>query len=106
MTGEITLRGRVLPIGGLKEKIIAAHRHQIKTVLIPRDNEKDIKEIPARILKAVELVSVDHMDEVLKKALVLDDPESLFKAVPPPVPLEPVFMPARGARRDPGALSQ
>ena len=57
MTGEITLRGRVLPIGGLKEKIIAAHRHQIKTVLIPRDNEKDIKEIPARILKAVELVA-------------------------------------------------
>ena len=51
MTGEITLRGRVLPIGGLKEKIIAAHRHQMKTVLIPRDNEKDIKEIPARILK-------------------------------------------------------
>jgi ATP-dependent Lon protease len=94
MTGEITLRGRVLPIGGLKEKIIAAHRHQIKQVLIPRDNEKDIKEIPARILKAVELVLVDHMDEVLKLALVLDDPESLFKAVPPPVTPEPVFLPA------------
>ena len=93
MTGEITLRGRVLPIGGLKEKIIAAHRHQIKTVLIPRDNEKDIKEIPARILKAVELVSVDHMDEVLKKALVLDDPESLFKEPPPPAP-EPAFLTA------------
>ena len=93
MTGEITLRGRVLPIGGLKEKIIAAHRHQIKTVLIPRDNEKDIKEIPARILKAVELVPVDHMDEVLKKALVLDDPESLFKAPPPPAP-EPAFLTA------------
>jgi ATP-dependent Lon protease len=94
MTGEITLRGRVLPIGGLKEKIIAAHRHQIKTVLIPRDNEKDIKEIPGRILKAVELVSVDHMDEVLKLALVLKDPENLFKAVPPPVPPESVYMPA------------
>jgi ATP-dependent Lon protease len=94
MTGEITLRGRVLPIGGLKEKIIAAHRHQIKTVLIPRDNEKDIKEIPARILKAVELVLVDHMDEVLKKALVLDDPDSLFKPVPPPVPPEAVYVPA------------
>ena len=92
MTGEITLRGRVLPIGGLKEKIIAAHRHQIKTVLIPRDNEKDIKEIPARILKAVELVPVDHMDEVLKKALVVDDPESLFKE-PPPVAPESVFVP-------------
>ncbi len=92
MTGEITLRGRVLPIGGLKEKIIAAHRHQIKTVLIPRDNEKDIKEIPARILKAVDLVPVEHMDEVLKKALVLDDPDSLFKAPPPPTP-EPAFLP-------------
>jgi ATP-dependent Lon protease len=91
MTGEITLRGRVLPIGGLKEKIIAAHRHQMKTVLIPRDNEKDIKEIPARILKTVELVSVDHMDEVLKKALVLEDPEALFKEVPL-VPLETVYM--------------
>jgi ATP-dependent Lon protease len=96
MTGEITLRGRILPIGGLREKIIAAHRHQIKTVLIPRDNEKDIKEIPARILKAVELVLVDHTDEVLKMALVLDDPESLFKAAPPPVPLESVYMPAEG----------
>ena len=93
MTGEITLRGRVLPIGGLKEKIIAAHRHQIKTVLIPRDNEKDIKEIPARILKAVELVPVDHMDEVLKKALIMDDPESLFKVAAPPAP-EPLFVPA------------
>ncbi len=94
MTGEITLRGRVLPIGGLKEKIMAAHRHQIKTVLIPRDNEKDIKEIPARILKAVELVPVDHMDEVLKTALVLDDPESLFKEVSPPVAPEAVYVPS------------
>jgi ATP-dependent Lon protease len=93
MTGEITLRGRVLPIGGLKEKIMAAHRHQIKTVLIPRDNEKDIKEIPARILKAVELVPVDHTDEVLKKALVLDDPDSLFKPALPPVAPESVFVP-------------
>jgi ATP-dependent Lon protease len=92
MTGEITLRGRVLPIGGLKEKIIAAHRHQIKQVLIPRDNEKDIKEIPARILKAVELICVDHMDEVLRMALVLDDPEALFKAAPPPLTPEPVFL--------------
>ncbi|MBM4274579.1 MAG: endopeptidase La [Deltaproteobacteria bacterium] len=96
MTGEITLRGRVLPIGGLKEKIIAAHRHQIKTVLIPQDNEKDIKEIPARILKAVELVLVDHADDVLKQALVLDDPESLFKPVLPPVAPEPAYIPAPG----------
>ncbi len=94
MTGEITLRGRVLPIGGLKEKIIAAHRHQIKTVLIPRDNEKDIKEIPPRILKAVDLVTVEHMDEVLKKALVLDDPDSLFKTPPPPPAPEAVYVPS------------
>ncbi len=94
MTGEITLRGRVLPIGGLKEKIIAAHRHQMKLVIIPRDNEKDIKEIPARILKAVELIPVDHMDEVLKLALAVDDPESLFKPALPPVAPEPAFIPA------------
>jgi ATP-dependent Lon protease len=75
MTGEITLRGRVLPVGGLKEKVLAAHRAGIKIVLIPRDNEKDLKEIPTRILKAVELIRVEHMDEVLRKALVLDDPE-------------------------------
>ena len=75
MTGEITLRGRVLPIGGLKEKILAAHRAGIKTVLIPKDNEKDIKEIPPKILKSIELVAVEHMDEVLRKALVLEAPE-------------------------------
>jgi ATP-dependent Lon protease len=75
MTGEITLRGRILPVGGLKEKILAAHRAGIKRVLIPKDNEKDIKEIPPKILKSVELILVDHMDEVLRKALVLDDPE-------------------------------
>jgi ATP-dependent Lon protease len=79
MTGEITLRGTVLPIGGLKEKILAAHRAGIKRVLIPAENEKDIEEIPATVLKGVELSLVSHMDEVLKKALVLDDPETLFK---------------------------
>jgi ATP-dependent Lon protease len=82
MTGEITLRGTVLPIGGLKEKILAAHRAGIKRVLIPAENEKDIEEIPATVLKGVELSLVAHMDEVLKKALVLDDPESLFKKGP------------------------
>jgi ATP-dependent Lon protease len=75
MTGEITLRGRVLPIGGLKEKILAAHRAGIKTVLVPKDNERDLKEIPPKILKAVEIVLVEHMDEVLRKALVLENPD-------------------------------
>ncbi len=93
MTGEITLRGRVLPIGGLKEKIIAAHRHQIKTVIIPRDNEKDIKEIPPRILKAVDLVPVDHMDEVLRLALAMENPDILFRPAPTLAPPEATFMP-------------
>ncbi|MGW8221578.1 MAG: endopeptidase La [Syntrophobacteria bacterium] len=79
MTGEITLRGRVLPIGGLKEKVLAAHRGLIKEVLIPKENAKDIKEIPGKILKGVELILVEHMDEVLKQALLVDDSEDLFK---------------------------
>jgi ATP-dependent Lon protease len=78
MTGEITLRGTVLPIGGLKEKVLAAHRAGIKRVLIPSENEKDIEEIPATVSKTVELILVSHMDEVLKKALVTGDPEHLF----------------------------
>jgi ATP-dependent Lon protease len=79
MTGEITLRGNVLPIGGLKEKVLAAHRAGIKKVLIPAENEKDIEEIPATVLKTVELELVSHMDEVLKKALAIDDPAGLFR---------------------------
>ncbi len=79
MTGEITLRGRVLPIGGLKEKVLAAHRGGIKSVLLPKENEKDIEEIPAQILKGITLIKVAHMDDVLKQALVLDDPESFLK---------------------------
>ena len=82
MTGEITLRGRVLPIGGLKEKILAAHRVKLKTVLIPKDNEKDLEDIPAKVLKDVEVVSVSHIDEVLTKALEIDkSTERLFKKV-------------------------
>src|ERR1700719_669184 len=80
MTGEITLRGRVLPIGGLKEKVLAAHRGGIKTILIPRDNAKDIEEIPAQIMKGITLIQIEHMDEVLKHALVLTDPDNFFKA--------------------------
>lgn len=69
MTGEITLRGRVLPIGGLKEKLLGAQRAGIKTVLIPQDNAKDIKEIPKVILKGLTIIPVSHMDEVLENAL-------------------------------------
>jgi len=78
MTGEITLRGRVLPIGGLKEKILAAHRGGVTKVLIPFENEKDIEEIPKRVLKEVEILLVEHMDAVLKEALVLEEGEELF----------------------------
>ena len=78
MTGEITLRGRILPIGGLKEKILAAHRGGVTKVLIPYENKKDIEEIPKKILKKVELTLVEHMDDVLQEALILKDGEKLF----------------------------
>jgi ATP-dependent Lon protease len=78
MTGEITLRGRVMPIGGLKEKLIAAHRNRMTTVLIPKDNEKDLKEVPEQVQKALRIVLVEHMDEVLREALTLEDPSKIF----------------------------
>ncbi|MEA3470480.1 MAG: endopeptidase La [Thermodesulfobacteriota bacterium] len=73
MTGEITLRGRVLPVGGLKEKLLAAHRGNIKTVIIPIENEKDLTDIPANVLKEMEIIFVENVDEVLKRALIKDD---------------------------------
>jgi len=81
MTGEVTLRGRVRPIGGLKEKVLAAHRGTIRKVLVPMENAKDIPDIPERIRDAVELVTVDHMDQVLQEALALEDPELLFAGI-------------------------
>jgi ATP-dependent Lon protease len=69
MTGEITLRGKVLPIGGLKEKLLAAHRHGINEVIIPKDNQKDLPDIPEYIRNLMKLHFVDHMDEVLRIAL-------------------------------------
>jgi len=80
MTGEISLQGRVLEIGGLKEKSLAAHRAEMHKILIPLENEKDIEEIPQKIRDALEIVCVEHMDQVLTHALVLDDPEELFRA--------------------------
>ncbi len=70
MTGEITLRGRVLPIGGLKEKLLAAHRGNIKTVIIPKDNEKDLADVPANILKSLNIIFAEHVDDVLRVAFV------------------------------------
>ncbi|MCD6319908.1 MAG: endopeptidase La [Candidatus Desulfofervidaceae bacterium] len=93
MTGEITLRGRVLPIGGLKEKLLAAHRGRVKKVIIPKDNEKDLKEIPTKILKSLQIVSVTHMDEVLREALtapinVKETPPATPKGVSKDYPTE------------------
>jgi ATP-dependent Lon protease len=70
MTGEVTLRGRVLPIGGLKEKLLAALRGGIRTVLIPAENEKDLVELPATLREELEIIPVEHVDEVLARALV------------------------------------
>ncbi len=78
MTGEITLRGRVLPVGGVRDKILAAHRGGVSRVIIPFENEKDLKELPATVSKQIEFTLVEHMDEVLSAALVLDEGEKLF----------------------------
>ncbi len=82
MTGEITLRGRVLPIGGLTQKLLAARRGNIKQVLIPKENERHLEEVPAKIRNSLNIELVEHMDEVLGKALVLKEGESLFREVP------------------------
>ncbi|MCB9025716.1 MAG: endopeptidase La [Bdellovibrionaceae bacterium] len=79
MTGEVTLRGRVLGIGGLKEKILAAHRGGIKTVIVPKENEKDLKDIPKEVLKELKVILVDHVDQVLVNALFIKNAKELFK---------------------------
>jgi ATP-dependent Lon protease len=86
MTGEITLRGRVLPIGGLKEKILAAHRAGIQKVIIPAENRKDIKDIPKRVLRVMKIVMVEHMDQVLREALLIENQEAFLRKSPPALP--------------------
>jgi ATP-dependent Lon protease len=94
MTGEITLRGRVLPIGGLKEKVLAAHRGGIRSVLIPKENENDVREIPARVRSRLRIVRVEHMDEVLREALAIPNPEDFLARLPRlPPPSEPPTLP-------------
>ena len=77
MTGEITLRGKVLPIGGVKEKVLAAHRAGVKNIVLPRENEKDLADIPKAVLDVLNVYMVETMDEVLKIALA--------DALPPPI---------------------
>lgn len=79
MTGEISLRGRVMAIGGLKEKILAAHRGGIKTIICPKENEKDLKDIPKEVLKELKVILVDHVDQVLINALDIKSPKEIFK---------------------------
>jgi len=81
MTGEITLRGRVLPIGGLTEKLLAARRGNVRQVMIPKDNKHNLQEIPAKIARSLDIELVDNMDDVLQRSLVVKDGESLFQAV-------------------------
>jgi ATP-dependent Lon protease len=80
MTGEVTLRGRVLPIGGLKEKVLAAHRAGMKTVLFPEENRKDVREIPRKVREAMRLVPCEFVDEVLREALLLDKPDEFIRS--------------------------
>jgi ATP-dependent Lon protease len=100
MTGEITLRGRVLPIGGLKEKVLAAHRAGVRKVLIPKENEKDIRDVPRRVRQRMELVLVEGADDVLRHALRLEQPEEFLRrlagrpAEPAPAPEAPPAAPA------------
>ena len=88
MTGEITLRGRVLPIGGLKEKMLAAHRGGIRKVIIPKENEKDLRDIPKVVTRQMKVVTVEHMDEVLGHALVLGRGERIFVNNDMPIPVD------------------
>jgi ATP-dependent Lon protease len=90
MTGEITLRGRVLPIGGLKEKLLAAHRHGIFEAILPKDNEKDLPDIPENIRNDMKLHFVESMDEVLKLALERPIEELPLTPAGPTVDLTPV----------------
>ncbi|PAX09691.1 endopeptidase La [Sphingomonas lenta] len=94
MTGEVTLRGRVLPIGGLKEKLLAALRGGLETVLIPQENEKDLADVPATIKNGLKIVPVTHVDEVLRLALTepleaIDWTEADELAAMPPAPIQP-----------------
>ena len=82
MTGEITLRGRVTPIGGLKEKCLAAPPPRHEDRIVPRENKKDLREMPKKVRKAIKIVLADYVDEVLREALVLEKPSEFASALP------------------------
>ncbi|WP_338013952.1 S16 family serine protease, partial [Desulforamulus profundi] len=82
MTGEITLRGRVLPVGGIKEKVMAAHRAGSKVIILPRDNKKDLEDIPVNIKKQLEFKLVEHLDQVLEIALLEEEAVETFVVEP------------------------
>jgi ATP-dependent Lon protease len=90
MTGEITLRGKVLPIGGVKEKLLAAHRIGVTTIILPRENEKDLADVPKGVLEQMQVVLVEHIDEVLKIALVAPETPAQPEVAGPPDALGPV----------------
>jgi ATP-dependent Lon protease len=103
MTGEITLRGEVLPIGGLKEKLLAAHRGGIRTVLIPSENEKDLTEIPKNVLKDLEIKPVQWIDQVLEVALVrMPEPREESSADEPARATKPRTVKRRSAKKSGG----
>ncbi|MEJ2441775.1 MAG: magnesium chelatase domain-containing protein, partial [Patescibacteria group bacterium] len=86
MTGEITLRGRVLEIGGVKEKVIAAHRAGLKTVILPKDNKKDLEDVPAKTKKDINFVFVNRLEDVLKTAMKKWPPVKIRKTRSPARP--------------------
>ena len=101
MTGEITLRGRVLPVGGIKEKVLAAHRAGIRTFILPKKNEKDLMEIPKNARRELKFVFVERMDEVIPAALRDLERGPRRRSLRPHArrPLKPATRPAASARR-------
>jgi ATP-dependent Lon protease len=107
MTGELTLRGRVLPIGGLKEKLLAAHRLHIKTVLIPKRNQRDLTDVPREIQRQLKLVLIERVEEILPYAL-LEPPAAPPKPKRPPRPRkkkEPASPGGDGIDREPAGVA-
>jgi ATP-dependent Lon protease len=97
LTGEVNLRGRAMVIGGLKEKTMGAYRAGVRTLIIPRDNLKDVREIPKRVRERMKIIPVDHMDEVLRLALSLEDPDAYFRAAAAKFSVKPLEPPAEKA---------